>query len=61
MIECPMCSHRFEEAEGVACCESCPLGKGCNLLKCPRCGYEIPREPRLVKAIRNWRKKRGTR
>ena len=61
MIDCPMCGYSFEEAEAEDSCRGCPLATGCHLLKCPRCGYEVLREPRLVQAIKTWRRKRGTR
>ena len=61
MIDCPMCGYRFEEGEAGASCQGCPLATSCHLLKCPRCGYEMLREPRLVRAIKTWRRKHGTR
>jgi hypothetical protein len=36
--ECPMCRTDFEEA---ACHSSCPLSRGCAMVRCPRCGYEF--------------------
>ena len=36
---CPLCGHRFD-AGALTCHEQCPLGRGCNLVCCPACGYE---------------------
>ena len=56
-MKCPLCGHQFREEEGKAGCGSCPVGGGCHMVMCPNCGYEIPKEPGLVKALKNWRKK----
>lgn len=36
---CPICGERVEE--GGAACGACPMGRGCGLLCCPRCGYRF--------------------
>lgn len=41
MIECPLCSLEFEEA---TCHASCPLARGCAMVRCPRCNYEFVKE-----------------
>jgi DNA-directed RNA polymerase subunit RPC12/RpoP len=61
MIDCPMCGYRFGEAEAERSCVGCPMSPGCHLLKCPRCGYEVLREPRLVRTIKTWRRRHDTR
>jgi ferrous iron transport protein A len=40
MIVCSMCGQRFDESQHQAC-QKCPLQKGCNLICCPNCGYEM--------------------
>jgi hypothetical protein len=45
---CDFCGHRFELDEAESACTSCPLSGGCHLIRCPRCGYEMPPESKLV-------------
>jgi Fe2+ transport system protein FeoA len=33
-----MCGHQFDASNHLAC-SSCPLNKGCNMVCCPKCGY----------------------
>jgi hypothetical protein len=60
---CGLCGYEFTEDQAQAACEGCPMGS-CNLLCCPRCGYEMPREPRWIKRLRELlerrRQKRAT-
>jgi len=56
MIKCSFCGHEFEEQESVASCSSCPMHKNCNKYKCPNCGYEIPKEPKIISIIKKWGK-----
>jgi hypothetical protein len=42
-----MCGYEFEESD--ATCESCAHIGGCSLAKCPHCGFEIPKETKVVK------------
>jgi Fe2+ transport system protein FeoA len=39
-LTCPMCGHRFDPHDHAAC-GSCPLQRGCQLVCCPNCGYEM--------------------
>lgn len=58
MIKCSFCGHSFSEMEGKSGCSGCPMSKACNKNKCPNCGYEIPKEPALIKFIKKkWGKK----
>jgi hypothetical protein len=41
--------HRFEEEDGLKACGACASFGGCRHVKCPRCGYEMPQTPDLVK------------
>lgn len=55
---CPLCGARFGHA-GLAC-GACPLNVGCEILKCPHCGYQFPRSSRLVDWVSGWvRRLRG--
>jgi hypothetical protein len=49
---CPLCGHRFTREQGTAACAGCPLARGCNLVRCPRCGYETVAESRLGRLLR---------
>jgi len=39
-MRCGLCGHRFDATE-LACHTGCPLGAHCNLICCPRCGYQV--------------------
>ncbi len=52
MMKCGFCGFVFDEEEGNAGCRNCPLASGCKMVKCPRCNYENPPEPAVVKKIR---------
>lgn len=47
---CPLCGGRFEH--GGRACGSCPMSTGCDLVKCPHCGFQYPRSSRLVTWLR---------
>ena len=36
--ECPLCNLEFE---GAQCRAACGMGRGCTMVKCPRCAYEF--------------------
>ena len=44
-FECGLCGHGF--THGDRACSSCALGAVCELVKCPRCGYQFPRGSQL--------------
>lgn len=48
MMRCDFCGCEFQEEEGNRGCKSCPVSAGCRMMKCPRCNYEIPPEPRWI-------------
>lgn len=50
VFECGLCGLRFTHGDLV--CSSCALGAGCDLVKCPRCGYQFPRGSRLLQWVR---------
>jgi len=45
-FSCPLCGGRF--THGTLVCGSCPLNAGCEIVKCPSCGYQFPRRSRLL-------------
>jgi hypothetical protein len=51
-MRCGFCGHEFEESEGNVGCKNCPMSGGCKMVKCPRCNYENPPEPALVKGLK---------
>ncbi len=44
-MKCGLCGHEFSEQE-AGCSPACPLGSGCSVVCCPRCGYGAPAESR---------------
>ncbi|MEI7905319.1 MAG: hypothetical protein WCI43_07895 [Candidatus Firestonebacteria bacterium] len=50
--KCSMCGKEFGEEEAGTGCKNCPMhSKGCNLIRCPNCGYEWPPEPKWLKKL----------
>ena len=47
---CALCGASFVHAGRT--CASCPLAAGCDVVACPRCGYQFPRTSRLVEWAR---------
>jgi hypothetical protein len=47
---CSLCGARF--THGTLVCVSCPMNVGCEVVKCPSCGFQSPRRSRIVDAIR---------
>jgi hypothetical protein len=45
---CPLCGIDFS---GAACHSSCPLARGCAMVRCPRCGYEFVGRGRLAQLL----------
>jgi ribosomal protein S26 len=60
-MKCSLCGKTFDEEAARKTCGACALVGGCHLVRCPHCGYEMPEETRLVKAIRRWRARRRDR
>lgn len=52
-MKCGFCGGEFNPKEAETACGSCPLVKGCHLVRCPRCGYEMPPEAKLITLLRN--------
>ena len=50
-FSCPLCGARF--THGLLVCQACPLNAGCEIVKCPSCGYQFPRRSRVL----DWAKK----
>jgi ferrous iron transport protein A len=53
-MKCSFCQFEFSEEAAEAACGRCALFGGCRFLRCPRCGFEMPRTPALIKLMRRW-------
>ncbi len=51
-MKCSFCGLEFKEEEARKGCAGCSLTKGCQMIRCPRCGYEMPPEPEWIKRLR---------
>ena len=61
-MKCPLCGYQSREEDGRAACTGCLLAKACHMVKCPNCGYDIPKEPKIIRALKAWgRRDNGTR
>jgi hypothetical protein len=47
--ECPLCALDFEYE---VCHTTCPMARGCKMVRCPRCSYEFVEEGLLVSFLR---------
>lgn len=45
VFACALCGGRF--THGGQACGGCLLASGCELVRCPHCGYQFPRSSRL--------------
>ena len=59
-MRCDFCGFEFEEACVSSGCSSCPLVKNCAKIVCPRCGYEILPEAKLIGWARKLFQKRSS-
>ena len=50
VFRCGLCGARF--THGTMVCGSCPLHAGCDVVKCPECGFQFPRASRIVEWVR---------
>jgi rubredoxin len=56
-MRCSFCGYDLDPDEAESACGSCPVAKGCHLVRCPRCGYEMPPEAKLVRWVRKLRQR----
>ena len=55
LTTCSFCGFEFDPNQAETACTACPLARGCRLVCCPRCGYQMPPEPKLIGWLRNLR------
>jgi len=58
-MKCALCGYKFDEEKVYSSCKGCFMAKGCELIKCPRCGYEIAPEPKWLKKILERKNRNG--
>ena len=46
-LHCPLCAFDFQKQD-TACAHGCPLGRFCNLVRCPNCLFEFPGHTRTA-------------
>lgn len=51
-VICPLCGFEFQKRD-APCETACPMGKICQLIRCPSCHYEFPDETKKM----NWLKR----
>ena len=51
-MKCTFCGHEFNEEEGRLACSECHLVKGCELIRCPNCNFELAPDPQWIQNIR---------
>ena len=54
-MKCGLCQYEFDPTAADIACKGCPLVAGCHLVRCPRCGYEMPPEAKLIGWLRKLR------
>src|SRR3989338_5361628 len=45
-MKCTFCGYVFDPACALVTCQGCFLKKGCDLIQCPNCRFELVAEPR---------------
>jgi tRNA(Ile)-lysidine synthase TilS/MesJ len=55
VFTCSLCGCRF--THGGEVCSACPISRGCDLVRCPSCGFQFPRSSRAADYFgRLWKK-----
>ncbi len=49
---CPLCGLKFRQ--GVEHCVACPARSACEVVCCPRCGYQFVERSALIEWIERW-------
>lgn len=53
-LRCAFCARTFREEDAQPACAACPLRGGCQLARCPHCGYENAVAPAWLHRVRDW-------
>ncbi|HEX9012250.1 MAG TPA: hypothetical protein VF813_01995 [Anaerolineaceae bacterium] len=56
-MRCDFCGFEFDTGCTSEGCSGCPLVKNCGKIVCPRCGYEMLPEAKLIGWMRKFLKK----
>jgi len=56
-VKCGYCGYEFPEEDGIRGCGKCGMPGRCHMVRCPRCFYENPLEPAVVKKLKKLMKK----
>jgi rubredoxin len=56
-MRCGFCNYEFDPKHAETVCRGCLLSGNCQLIRCPRCGYEMQQEAKLIGWWRKWRHK----
>ena len=57
MIRCDFCGMEFDPACSQQSCDGCPVSRSCTRIVCPRCGYQMLPEAKLIKVVRSFLRK----
>ena len=56
MVHCDFCGFDFDPScNETGGCAGCPLASGCSKITCPRCGYEMLPEAKVIGWLRKAR------
>jgi rubredoxin len=51
-MKCSLCGLKFEEEDAKRSCQGCLMSKGCGLVRCPNCGFEMAPDPKWLKKLK---------
>ena len=51
-MKCTLCGHEFDEQKASGTCKRCVVSRGCDLVKCPNCGMDVPRTPKWIEKLK---------
>lgn len=57
-MRCSLCGYEFGEDQAQTACKGCLIMKGCKLIRCPNCGFEMPPEPKWLKSLKRRKKEK---
>lgn len=58
-LHCDFCGLDFDPTCAGQSCQGCPFARGCSKVNCPRCGYPILPEAKLITWLKKISKKSG--